>query len=492
MSDHEKTIRDGADQALSVSKWLRMLTAREYAGGGVLQKTLDQRGEPAWGHAAREVFASLYQFGATPLAEADRRAGSAWCGAVIAQAEALPEWESLKARAARDAWASGLATSSVVDAVAKTVDAPEDDAAEAAREAREAAEAVEALGDDATTEERGECGRRVEKSAERLAAALESDAQAAAEVDSGRVRRALRAAVARASDEIERVSAQMSALGASSVEVHSASRTTAPREQVRAALAASPKLQRIAALAGRLRLAAREKQANKAVHGAEEVCDVKPGADLARLLPSEAMLLASPETEMLLFRKLHERNAQTYELRGRETRVRGPVLIAIDGSGSMSGSREEWSKAVALALADIAARQNRAFGIIHYAGQVSRVDLFPDARAMSFPVLLESLAHFPGGGTVLSHAIERAGEVMAAGAWTRSDLVVVSDGDDYSAPEAARKLAELRKKRGAVAYGIAIASEFPRELASACEDVARITSADLVGATPKLDRLFSI
>lgn len=476
----EGRIRDGENQGFDTSRWLRVLSSREYAQGGAFRLSVDKRSEPAWSHLARETFANLYGFGASRMPEDERPQGSEWVNALHDQIAQLPEWQALRERAARDAWAAGVAAGQALAEIAPHVQPPASDAQDA-REAIERAER-EGAGPDALTALR-----------EALDAAVEEDDQAAQSVANGaaQIRRALRAAAVKAQGEIEEVNAAVAALGAGT-ETGQAARTPAPREQVRAAIASLPKLRRIAALAGRLRAQAISKQSQRAQHGAEEVCDVKPGADIARLLPSEAMMLASPDTEALLIARLAERKAMTYELRGRENRARGPIVMLIDGSSSMTGRPEEWSKAVALALAEIAARQGRQFAVVHYAGEVSRVDVFENPRAMALPALLDTLAHFPGGGTVLSKAVAKAGEIMKRGAWTRADLVIVSDGVDSSVDAATAEIAALRKAVGCVAYGIAIGCEFPPALAKACEDVAQITSADLAGATSKVDRVFSI
>jgi uncharacterized protein with von Willebrand factor type A (vWA) domain len=70
-----------------------------------------------------------------------------------------------------------------------------------------------------------------------------------------------------------------------------------------------------------------------------------------------------------------------YDLIGHETEGQGPIIIAIDESGSMTTdyggmTGEVWSKAVMLALLSIARLQKRDLAVIHFSGPDDlRVDL---------------------------------------------------------------------------------------------------------------------
>jgi uncharacterized protein with von Willebrand factor type A (vWA) domain len=64
-----------------------------------------------------------------------------------------------------------------------------------------------------------------------------------------------------------------------------------------------------------------------------------------------------------------------YELKGTEKQAKCPVVVCVDNSGSMSGDRETWSKAVALALLEIATMQKRGFVCIHFGGQSDALEI---------------------------------------------------------------------------------------------------------------------
>src|SRR5439155_502145 len=73
---------------------------------------------------------------------------------------------------------------------------------------------------------------------------------------------------------------------------------------------------------------------------------------------------ALPAAASGLARRLVEGRLLSYSLRGVDERGRGPMIVCLDGSGSMAGDKVIWSKAVALTLLEIARRQRRLFRFI--------------------------------------------------------------------------------------------------------------------------------
>ena len=64
-----------------------------------------------------------------------------------------------------------------------------------------------------------------------------------------------------------------------------------------------------------------------------------------------------------------------YELKGTEKQGKGPIVVCVDNSGSMSGDRETWSIVVALALLEIATMPKREFACIHIGGQSDALEI---------------------------------------------------------------------------------------------------------------------
>lgn len=306
------------------------------------------------------------------------------------------------------------------------------------------------------------------------------------------MRSALRGAARKATQEIADAEAGLVGLGAGK-EPGQRCRLDAPRQEVLQALRANPKLARIAKLAGRLRAQAVRKQSEKTDTAASEISDVVLGGDVARLLPSELALLADEDTEALLYARLAERRALQYLLTGREPKAEGPIVLAIDESGSMAGDRDEWAKAVALALAEVASRQKRAFVVLHFSTRVAHEQRFDDPSRLDFAAVMDLCTHFVGGGTTINAPLVRAAEVIAEAkkanaTMAGADVVLITDGEDG---DDHAEQTEALHALGARVFGFAVASEFTAEFAALLDSVEQIDDRDL-GASAKLDRVFSI
>src|SRR6266566_3237749 len=128
-------------------------------------------------------------------------------------------------------------------------------------------------------------------------------------------------------------------------------------------LVRNPRLRRIARLFGlyrRMGLADREA---KALLASEEVVDFVQGGEVARALAAELANFAMREREDLFYSKVVQHQLLTYELWQRHERPR-PVYLCLDNSGSMSGEKEVWAKASALALAHMALQHGRSVEIV--------------------------------------------------------------------------------------------------------------------------------
>lgn len=491
------TLEAGPDATIKVDQWTRALAGSEAREGGQFSEALAMREEPGWGAFARETFGSLYGLGTEEVKPEERPEGAEWLGELRAQAESLPEWKQLQQRAGGDAWASGIAAAAAMEVIAPTLpELPKEDP----QELEEQLKFIGDLGRDAGATSpkhlraTADLKRRIaEARAQAASAAQQIRARAAT------VRSALRGAAQEAEAVIQEIADAMGGLGVGMGQgfgAGGAARITAPRAEVVARLRSDERIRRIAKLAGRLRAQAIAKQMTKAKKYPDEIADVGQGAELSRLLPSELALLGDEDHELLLLQRITERSALQYELRGRETRVEGPIILLIDESGSMSGANDEWAKGVALALCEIAARQKRPFAVVHFDTQVSRIDRFDDPTRLDFNAVLDMATWFTGGGTDLAEALRAGLEIIREAREKnekikRSDLVLISDGVDYDFEAQAAILDEC-KEEGVATYGIGISCAFPEELSSRMTNVVHFDTNELNGANGKLDEVFSI
>jgi uncharacterized protein with von Willebrand factor type A (vWA) domain len=197
-------------------------------------------------------------------------------------------------------------------------------------------------------------------------------------------------------------------------------------------LVRNPRLRRIALLFARYRRMGLSDRERKALLASEEVVDYIQGGDVARVLASELSNFAMVEREDLFYQKLVTRQLLLYELWQRHPRPR-PVYLCLDNSGSMSGDKEVWAKAAALALAHMALQHGRTVEIVLFgdaADPLRVVALHPEDKG---PERLEKVvdvaSYFLGGGTdfqkPLAHVLD---SIRSADGKTGTDVLFVTDG----------------------------------------------------------------
>lgn len=200
------------------------------------------------------------------------------------------------------------------------------------------------------------------------------------------------------------------------------------------ALIRDAKMKRIADLVGRMRNLARARQRQKVKKRRDEIHSITIGADLNHVLPAELAALRHPLQRLDFYRRFTEKRLLQYDLQGREKLARGPIVAAIDVSGSMQGGPLEWAIACALALADTASRQKRHCHILFFDTEVKQEFSFtPGERDAEKYMSMASIA--VAGGTDYAPALQRAMQYIAGGndiprpkEFENADIVMVTDG----------------------------------------------------------------
>ncbi len=202
---------------------------------------------------------------------------------------------------------------------------------------------------------------------------------------------------------------------------------TAEKIELAKKLREFPKLREIAQMAGRFVNIAREKQRSKTEYFRQEVAGIETGNEIADLVPSEFLLLTDPDLEYLFYKKYFERELTQYRMQGRTPEGRGPIVVAVDVSGSMFGAPNIWASAVALALFAIARDQNRDFRLLLFNTKVvGEASVLKGQRAGED--LIRLLLVGPSGGTAYEPPLSRALDVFLEAEFKRADLIFITDG----------------------------------------------------------------
>jgi hypothetical protein len=194
----------------------------------------------------------------------------------------------------------------------------------------------------------------------------------------------------------------------------------------------TPHMKELSDIIGRMRRFALGIKASRITDVPHEAFDVETGNDMKRVLKAEFALLSTPETTYEFYRKYFEKELLQFKMRGHEEVGKGPIVMAIDKSGSMNGKPFMWAMAVAEALRRFAAEEDRDIHVIFFGNNNDRTRFyFPKGKA-PFEKILEFLSCVANGGTqfdgVLTEALKRATESFDGEGKGKADILFLTDG----------------------------------------------------------------
>jgi uncharacterized protein with von Willebrand factor type A (vWA) domain len=217
-------------------------------------------------------------------------------------------------------------------------------------------------------------------------------------------------------------------------------------------LADNPKLKQLGRMVGRMRayaLALRRKMFERAD---SEMYEVGTGAELSRLLPHELLALRHPVLRRDFARRFLDAELLQYALRAPDDKGKGPMVVCIDGSSSMAGDKEIWSKAVSLTLLDIAQRQRRLFRSICFSSADMPLQVLDLNRRQRYVAetrkVMELAEYFPGGGTDFQKPLSAALECLQQAHFRRGDIVFITDGECRVDPQWLADFKRAKEKLG--------------------------------------------
>lgn len=201
-----------------------------------------------------------------------------------------------------------------------------------------------------------------------------------------------------------------------------------------AKLSKNDKLKKLSLLVGSLKeemLSTRRKVWSKR---GSEVFDVSVGDDIGRMIPTELVSLRHKLLKHDFKKRYVEGRLFQYYLK--EERGRGPMVICLDGSSSMDGNKELWSKGVCLTLLDIAKRERRKFNVVVFSSGGAPLKIFESVGkeglsgwGMKDADIMELAEYFPGGGTNFEEPLNKALELLEESKFKGGDIVFITDGE---------------------------------------------------------------
>ena len=203
-------------------------------------------------------------------------------------------------------------------------------------------------------------------------------------------------------------------------------------------------LKKIAELTGRFKRIAKKKQKTKHRMTMERK-NVTYGQEIARLLPMELASFVLPNAKLDFLKRYSEQQTLIFDTKGKDRRGRGPIIICMDESSSMTSIKAE-SKAFCLALLMIARKQKRDFAIVPFASEVGEVVIFAKGRSTAEDIMNFS-THFLGGGTNYEKPLRASLDILTKSEFNKADMLFVTDGSSFLSSRFLDEFNTIKKKR---------------------------------------------
>ena len=216
-----------------------------------------------------------------------------------------------------------------------------------------------------------------------------------------------------------------------------------------------PRVRQMADLIGRLRNLARARQGGSLRHLRDEYYRITQGQDLSRVLPVELSALNDPLRLLDFGRRFLEGQLTQYDVKPIQREGRGPILCAIDCSGSMHGGSMEWASAVGLALMDTARRQKRDFAAVFFNGDIVAEFTFPKGKASPADILRFAQVG-PSGGTDFEPPLTWAMQQLETARFKTADITFITDGENRLADAFLQRLQAQKRAWGFRIFSILI------------------------------------
>ena len=218
------------------------------------------------------------------------------------------------------------------------------------------------------------------------------------------------------------------------------------------------KLRKLANMMGSLKDIVQEVKNKNWRTRTDEIYSITLGNDIGRTISSEILKLANENLKKEFFVKYLEGQLQQYHLKDNSSK--GPFIICLDCSSSMSGDKEIWSKGVALTVAEIARKQKRKCDILAFTSgdyEVKHFDLKKGGlKSIQSEEFISIAEYFPGGGTSFEKPLTKALDLLKSYKENNADIIFITDGESYIGPSWLETYNEDKKKYEFKVYSILI------------------------------------
>lgn len=244
-------------------------------------------------------------------------------------------------------------------------------------------------------------------------------------------------------------------------------------------------LQKIFKMAGRFRRCASALQRQKTRHGIDDTVGVKLDGTVRSMMQSELASLVMPQLKLDTMRRIAEKQVLCRDHRGFMPVAKGPVVVVVDESGSMSGKKIIAAKALALTMGWVAKQQKRWIVLVGYSGGSGSHSICCPPRKWNQDRVIDWLEHFFGAGSSLDVPIgEMPDEYWPAYIKQglprgKTDLVFITDAVVNCPEKLAKRFIKWKAEENVKTYGIVVGQEEPGDFATLCDRLWCVKNVDL-------------
>ena len=203
---------------------------------------------------------------------------------------------------------------------------------------------------------------------------------------------------------------------------------------------------------------------------AAEAEEITNGKDVQHLLPSETAIMSDKQTESLFFLKYASQQLQVFanrpkevsrhkteQVHKKEPRLgKGPIIVAVDTSGSMSGSPLKIAYSVLEQLLRLSRKQKRKCFLLSFSVRAKSLDLSLPHNWMHLDQFLED---YYSGGTDGEEMLNKALSKLQTNSFAMADVLIISDFEFPLPRDETRKKMLIEHNKGTRFYGLGIGCE---------------------------------
>ena len=205
-----------------------------------------------------------------------------------------------------------------------------------------------------------------------------------------------------------------------------------------------------------------------------EIDGLRYSNDIASVLPCELAMMKNPAAKKLFQLKFAQKQLLSFDYQNDKAESKeeheseevdvakkdqkGPVIICVDTSGSMSGTPENIAKTVTFALSKIAMEEERKCYLISFSTEIETLDMSDFKSGDALTRIVQFLHMSFNGGTDASPALRHAIQMLQKDGYKNADVLMISDFVMGTLPDDLVKSIEEEKKKNTDFYSLVIGS----------------------------------